>query len=143
MAFKFKLAAVLKKYEHEERQVKERLAGHQQTKFELEERNRLMEEEIQRALHSNRAPNPVYDELRKNFISNSRNQILFVNQKIEQVNRFIEDAQKDLQRARINTRSMEILKDKHYEAYKKELAKKEQATFDEIATMRGGQKTPF
>ena len=38
---------------------------------------------------------------------------------------------------------MEILKDKHYTAYKKELAKKEQATFDEIATMRGGQKSPF
>ena len=143
MAFKFKLAAVLKKYEHEEKQAKERLAGHQQTKFELEERNRIIEEQIQKTLHTKRELNPIYDELRKNFISNSRAQILFIIEKIKQVDRFIEDAQKELQRARINTKSMEILKEKHHEAYKKELAKKEQQTFDEIATMRGGQKTPF
>ncbi|NJD37925.1 MAG: flagellar export protein FliJ [Geobacter sp.] len=79
-------------------------------------------------------------QLYADFFSRKREEIKQQQQKVEQLDRVLEDRRQELQHATQEKKVMERLKEKQDEAFRRELLYKEGLLLDEIATQKKGQE---
>jgi flagellar export protein FliJ len=147
--FQFKFASILRVRKLREEESL-RLLGVAQRAFQAEiQRKSRLESELKAALirreemgaPSSSASDEVFIELldiklEQSFIEGIKQKIIQSTQAVSRANRGVEKALRGFLFARRQTRMMEMLYEKHYLEFKKELNKKQLAEMDELANTR-------
>ena len=140
MAFKFKLEALLKKRKFEERLAKQYLGECQKFKNTLINKQKLQEEKLGKAIQNALQNIDLrFMDLQRHFIESCRNEIESCIYKLKEHESVMNDARQKLAAAKINLKTIEILKDKRWNEYKKEILKKENDMLEEIIIQRNGK----
>jgi len=151
--FVFRLQTVLEQREREERDRRVALSRFERARVEIEQRIRAYQQSIAQAKRdvSGHAMEPVGDAgaMRVNMRSmrlqanaalhlQIKAQMLVV--RLAELNKDLERARLELSASRTRRRAVELLKEKAYEQWKRDQAKRESNEIDEINTMRAARK---
>lgn len=79
--------------------------------------------------------------LENDFISGTKQRIIQSEQAIFRASKGVEKALRNYLHARRQTRAIEVLREKHFAEFKKELAKQEQKRVEDLYVMRAMQRT--
>ena len=136
--FVFKLEAVLRQRKQIEQQKLRDLAVRQQALVALQEDLQNLQNQAQNAtqdLRENRLVGTInlsFLSAHRRFIMSMGRQAAVLTQKITQAQKLVDEARLILAEAARNRKAIEKLKEKHYENWRTEQAKKESDALDEV-----------
>lgn len=143
--FKFRFEAVLKHRKAREEDALRALAQSQRAyQVELAKKSKLLSD-LSEALtrRENLAVEPVgidAFQLEQLFITGTKQRIIQQDQALVRASRVVEKSLRAYLQAKRQTRTIELLREKHYQEFKKARAKKERKELDEISVMRARLK---
>ena len=136
--FVFKLEAVLRQRKQIEQQKLRDLAVRQQVVVGLQQNLLALQTQANDAakdLRDNRLVGPInlsYLSAHRRYIMSMGRQAVAIAQKVAQAQKFVDEARLALAEAAKNRKAIEKLKEKHYESWRQEQAKKEADALDEV-----------
>lgn len=136
--FVFKLEAVLRQRKQIEQQKLRDLAVRQQVLVSLQQDLQALQSQAQSAtqdLRDNRLVGVIdlsYLSAHRRFIMSMGRQAMGIAQKISQAQKQVDEARLVLAEAARNRKAIEKIKEKHFEAWRQEQAKKEADALDEV-----------
>lgn len=140
--FQFKFAPILKQRKTREEQALRALGDAQRAyQEELHRKQKLLfdlEQALVRreALGSSEPVGALAFRLEEDFIQGTKARMKRQDQAIVRASKIVSKALRDYLVARKQTRMMEVLKEKAYAEYRRELAKREQKQLDDLSVMR-------
>lgn len=143
--FRFRLQPVLRQRELAERDERLAVAEIERERLALEDRLRAAQraiEEEQRALTAivgAQGVNPAHARAQAASILRARAQADRVARELAIVYRRLERARGELAQAAMRRRSMELLRDRQREAFRRDESRKEDGAIDELAVMRAAR----
>ncbi|MBK1812921.1 flagellar export protein FliJ [Clostridium sp. YIM B02505] len=131
--FKFSLQKVLDIRVEKEEESKRLFQKTQREKILIEQKIREMNESFEQHKSIKSGESAAYQKIKRNYLNALSSGIQDKEKELENKDKELNYRREDLKKKQIDKKTVEILKEKRYEAFIKELDRQEQITNDEFA----------